>query len=45
MTIPQHICQLLDTKNWRIISHKNVRMSATLKALSVSVIAKDVDIK
>ena len=37
MTIPQHICQLLDTKNWRIKSPNNVKMTVTLKVLSIKI--------
>ena len=33
MATPQHICQLLDTKTWRIKSPNNVKISATLKSL------------
>ena len=37
MAIPQHICQLLDTKTLRIQSPNNVKIGSTLKVLSIKI--------
>ena len=37
MVTPQHISPLLDPKNWRIKSPNNVKISATMKVLSIKI--------